>query len=368
MSAEDGAGGNEERIEALSGVLRALLRALDALAFVGRRLHPPRLATLVAEVAGVADDLRAGVAAFAAVDWPDHQAGLVRGIEASADNATLAFDGLRQAATDPDGLLQAYRALRYVPRAQEALYPLAAHLPPVSRFFLDQAGAADQDLQARLAAGAGGADIGVMHANNQKHERGGFSLYVPETYRAGTAHPVVVALHGGSGHGRGFLWTWLRHARARGVILVSPTSVGGTWSLMQPEIDTGHIAAILAHVRANWSIDEGRIMLTGMSDGGTFSYLCGLAEGATFSHLAPISAGFQPLLLEFIDRERLAGLPIRLTHGALDWMFPVDIARAAEASLSAAGAQVDYREIAELSHAYPAEENTAILDWFLGPR
>jgi phospholipase/carboxylesterase len=37
-----------------------------------------------------------------------------------------------------------------------------------------------------------------------------FSLYVPETYDAERAHPLVVALHGGSGNGGAFLWSWLR--------------------------------------------------------------------------------------------------------------------------------------------------------------
>ena len=41
-----------------------------------------------------------------------------------------------------------------------------------------------------------------------------------------------MALHGGSGNGRGFLWSWLRDARSRGAILVAPTATGHTWALM----------------------------------------------------------------------------------------------------------------------------------------
>jgi phospholipase/carboxylesterase len=46
-------------------------------------------------------------------------------------------------------------------------------------------------------------------------------------------------------------------------------------------------------------------------------------------------------------------------------MFPVSMARNARQALTAAGAQVTYREIADLSHVYPREEGSAILDWFL---
>ncbi len=81
-------------------------------------------------------------------------------------------------------LRQTYRALRQVSRAQEALYPVAAVLPSVSRFFLEPARRDDQALLDRLAAGAARADVrtGVMHAGNDTSERGGFSVYVPEDY------------------------------------------------------------------------------------------------------------------------------------------------------------------------------------------
>jgi phospholipase/carboxylesterase len=66
-----------------------------------------------------------------------------------------------------------------------------------------------------------------------------------------------------------------------------------------------------------------------------------------------------------MDPARIKGLPVYLTHGALDWMFPVQLARDAQATLTAAGADLLYREIADLSHAYPSDENARILDWFL---
>jgi phospholipase/carboxylesterase len=49
-------------------------------------------------------------------------------------------------------------------------------------------------------------------------------------------------------------------------------------------------------------------------------------------------------------------------------MFPVDGARTAYRALAAAGAAVSYREIADLSHAYPREGQGEVLDWFTTPR
>lgn len=50
---------------------------------------------------------------------------------------------------------------------------------------------------------------------------------------------------------------------------------------------------------------------------------------------------------------------------AVNRFFLEERARSDEA-LRAAGAKVVYREIADLSHTYPREENAAIMDWLLG--
>jgi phospholipase/carboxylesterase len=176
---------------------------------------------------------------------------------------------------------------------------------------------------------------------------------------------VIFALHGGSGHGRLFLWNWLAEARSRGLIIVAPTAVGSTWSLMEPDIDCGNLQEILTRVGERWNIDRTRMLLSGMSDGGTFTLLCGLAADSPFTHLAPVAASFHPLLLEMTEPQRLTGLPIHLTHGEQDWMFPVSVARMAYRTLAAAGAAITYREIADLSHAYPRDGQGEVVDWFL---
>jgi phospholipase/carboxylesterase len=190
-------------------------------------------------------------------------------------------------------------------------------------------------------------------------------VYVPEDYDPARAYPLVMALHGGSGHGRLFLWSWVREARGRGVILVAPTATGDTWSLMEPQVDSAHLAGVLQQVAQRWHVDPKRLLLTGMSDGGTFTLLSGLDDESPFTHLAPVAASFHPLLLTMADPRRVTGLPVYLVHGALDWMFAVSVARTAHRALTAAGAKVTYREIADLSHTYPREEGSRILDWLI---
>lgn len=331
-----------------------LLDTLDALSFVARHMHPPRLAELVATLGDRDAALRD---ALAGATWP---APLREPIEHATEAVLRACDGLRDAAGSPDGVRLAYRALRQVSRALEALYPLAALLPTVNRFFL---ATGDEAAVQRLARTD--ADVGVTHIANDTRERGGYSVYVPEDYDPARAYPLVMALHGGSGHGRLFLWSWLREVRGRGVILVAPTASGDTWSLMDPQVDSAHLANVLDEVAQSWHVDRAHLLLTGMSDGGTFTLLSGLDEDSPFTHLAPVAASFHPLLLAMADPARIKGLPVYLVHGALDWMFAVSMARTAQRALIAAGANVVYREIEDLSHVYPREEGTAILDWLL---
>jgi phospholipase/carboxylesterase len=246
------------------------------------------------------------------------------------------------------------------------LYPLASALPSVSRFFIEPSRRDDAALLARIqAARSPEPDTGVFHFDNETGSRGGFSVYVPEYLTRDMPAPIVFALHGGSGHGRVFLWSWLREARSRGVILVAPTATGDTWSLIEPGVDSSHLSRILGYVREHWSVEPTKMLLSGMSDGGTFTLLSGLDSGSPFTHLAPVAASFHPLLVAITEPERIRGLPIYLVHGALDWMFPIQTGRTARQALTIAGASVVFREIADLSHTYPRDENGPILEWLV---
>ncbi len=356
---------SEAVVDDIVAVLPPLLHSLEALAFIARHLNPPQFNSVM-QAAGTPDQalraVRAGLA-----DWPGEFANIQASLEAASEAALTAFEGLRAVQHGNGDLVGVFRALRYAARAQEALYPLAAKLPPVSSFFVDPSLRDDAGLLARLAEPAAD-NTGIVHDHNEPGSRGGFSLYVPEYYTPDRAWPLVMALHGGSGNGRGFLWSWLRDARSFGAIVIAPTATGNTWALMGEDSDTSNLARILDQVRGRWNIDPEKLLLTGMSDGGTFCYVTGLESASPFTHLAPVSATFHPLMAEIADARRLRGLPVYLVHGRLDWMFPVQVARQTRELLSAAGAEVTYREIKDLSHCYPREINAEILSWLGGER
>lgn len=354
---------DERALDDVVALLPPLLQALDWLGFVARYFDPAHYGQVMA---AVGEPEAALVAERHRLDaWPDSLGDVRQALAVASDAAIAAFAALRAAPEAEDGLMAVFRALRDLPTAQAALYPLARGLPPVSRFFLDPAHREDAELSRRLAQAPERPDTGVIHAG-EPGARGGFSLYVPETYEPTQAWPVVFALHGGSGNGASFLWSWLREARTFGAILVAPTSVGRTWAIQGDDADTPNLARILAAVRAQWRVDGSRLLLSGMSDGGTFAYVSGLEPGSPFTHLAPAAAAFHPMMAAYADPGRLAGLPIHIVHGVRDWMFPVSMAREAAQALSAVGADVTYRELADLSHTFPRELNGEILSWTKG--
>jgi phospholipase/carboxylesterase len=333
--------------------LTPLLQLMDTLARIARMMDPRRLQDLV-ELLGDQDNLLQQ-AIGSLTSEPAHQA------------ATLVLEacaGLRASTNSDSPFVSAIRAMRQYSRAQEALAALM-DVPEVGRYLLEPACREDEALLQRLAAPPH-PDSGVFHFSNQTDQRGGFSVFVPSWYDPTVPVPLIMALHGGSGHGRLFLWNWVPEARSRGMIVVSPTAVGRTWSLTEPEIDSRNLDTILAKVRDRWNIDPGHMLLTGMSDGGTFTLLSGLAPECPFTHLAPVATSFHPLMMAVTEPARLSRLPVHLTHGALDWMFPVDNARYAFQTLLMSGAAVTYRQIPDLSHAYPRDAQGEVLDWMLG--
>jgi phospholipase/carboxylesterase len=351
---------SEAVLDDIVAVLPPLLQSLESLGFIARHLNPPDF-DRVMEAAGQPDEALK-IVRSRLVNWPEQSAKVQTALQGACDAALAAFEGLRAVQRGDGDLVAVFRALRYLPRAQEALYPLAARLPPVASFFVNPDLRDNTDLLGRLATPAS-ETTGIIHDHNDPGSHGGFSLYVPEYYTPDRAWPLVMALHGGSGNGRGFLWSWLRDARSLGAILVAPTATGNTWALMGEDTDTPNLARILDTVSGRWNVDPARLLLTGMSDGGTFCYVTGLEGASPFTHLAPVAATFHPLMAEMADAGRLQGLPVYIVHGRLDWMFPVQVARQTRDALSAAGADVTYRELDDLSHCYPREMNAPILNW-----
>jgi len=348
--------GHRERVARAGG---ALLAALAALEDAFRRIHPPELPALRRALAPPAVHLAAARAALREGTVPEGRAPLHEHLDRALSLAGEALESLCAEAAPLETVPKVLAAMGLHARAQETLFPLRRVFPPVSHWFLEpaaraRAAALDPDPP---APGSG------LHVAGDPEGRGGFHLYVPESCGPDAPRPLVVALHGAFGHGRDFLWTWLREARSRRCLLMAPTSRDTTWSLQAPELDGAALRAMVAWVAERFPVDRERVLLTGLSDGATFALRAGLAPDTPFTALAPVAGVLHPAIWADGSLAHAAGRRIRLVHGARDWMFPVALAREAAARLEAAGAEVVYREIPDLSHTWPREENGPILAW-----
>ncbi len=256
-------------------------------------------------------------------------------------------------------MIQVMKAFRKICQAQESLYVIRSISSHLNRFFLEPQVYDRMDfLDPKPNQGI---PTGLIHegVENNYYARGALSLYIPESYDGKTPWPLVVALHGGYGHGRDFIWTWLREARSRKFMLLSPTSLDITWSLLNPKLDGTALYKMLDTVRSHWQVDSNRILLTGISDGGTFTLVCGMQKDSPFTAFAPVACTLSPMDISHAKDKRILWI-----HGALDWMFPVHTAQGACELLKMAGADIMLRVVNNLSHTYPREENDRILAWF----
>src|SRR6202140_3938162 len=141
---------SEAVVDDIVAVLPPLLQSLEALGFIARHLNPPDF-DRVMEAAGQPDQALKAVRPRL-TNWPEQFADVKSSLEAASDAALTAFEGLRKVQHGDGDLIAVFRALRHTARAQEALYPLAAKLPPVSSFLVAPNLSGNADLLARLAA------------------------------------------------------------------------------------------------------------------------------------------------------------------------------------------------------------------------
>src|SRR6266481_6941462 len=181
---------SEAVVDDIVAVLPPLLQSIEALAFVARHLNPPDFDRVMQAIGAPEEALRMVRARL--TEWPEQFADVGALLASSSDAALAAFEGLRAVQHGHGDMVAVFRALRYAPRAQEALYSLAEKFPPVSDFFLDPALRDDGALKAQLAAPRS-ENTGITHDHNEPGSRGGFSLYVPEYYTPDRAWPLVVA-------------------------------------------------------------------------------------------------------------------------------------------------------------------------------
>ncbi len=242
------------------------------------------------------------------------------------------------------------------------LYDIRGYLPVLQPYWVLPDALVQWDRLDTLSPGVD-VPVGLMH---QTDDTGSYSLYVPESYTPANNWPLVICLHSGYGRGDDYIWTWLRPAKSKGYIVLSPKSADVTWSILQLSRDTDAIVAMLDTICETYAVDRSRIYLTGLSDGGTFAYLMGLSQPGLFAGVAPIAGDILHGMADNMLRQKQGkDLPLFIVHGAHDAIFPVKSTQNAYKLLTHLGYSATYTELPDWGHAYTYSINEQlVLPWF----
>lgn len=135
-----------------------------------------------------------------------------------------------------------------------------------------------------------------------------YLLYVPSSYKPGRPMPLVVSFHGG-GDSADKMANYTKFpdlAEREGFIVAFPNGTfgkranGGTWNtgsgrdMGQAEKkgvdDLSFVGAMLSQIKRDYSIDSGRVYVTGMSKGGMMTYTVACHFADQIAAIAPISS------------------------------------------------------------------------------
>ena len=108
---------------------------------------------------------------------------------------------------------------------------------------------------------------------------------------------------------------------------------------------------MLEEVFGTYAVDRKRVYLTGLSDGGIYTYVLGLAFADIFAGIAPVAGRLHPAVDGMLKRKQGKELPILIVHGALDPIFSVGFTRQTHGLLTKLGYEVTYNELPDWGHA-----------------
>ncbi len=159
-----------------------------------------------------------------------------------------------------------------------------------------------------------------------------YHIHLPPGFSADKSAPLVIALHGGGGVGRGFdanttQGSLTAAADARGIVLVFPEGIDKQWNDGRSEVrtakpspdDVGFIAAIIDAMVKTYGIDPHRVYVAGISNGGFMSVRLALDLSDAIAAIAPVAAQF-PLALTGKTPQR--PISVMLVNGTEDPLVP----------------------------------------------
>ncbi len=176
------------------------------------------------------------------------------------------------------------------------------------------------------------------------------TVIIPGDYDPKVKYPVRVYLHGGIA--RASIESEARTPRRRldvppGCIAVYPSGFAEApwWSVLQLD----NLESTVTRLKRTYNVDENRVHLMGMSDGGTGAFYVGMRRPTPWSIIFPFNGSFRVLSNPDVRVEgdlyltNLVNLPAYIINGGRDQMYPVAATEPYITLLKRAGAPVVFR-------------------------
>jgi poly(3-hydroxybutyrate) depolymerase len=256
--------------------------------------------------------------------------------------AAIAAAGLQPAAAPADAAFAKY---------WDAKSPAEAAKPAGE---IVKSGATFDEVYPRLQRGRVYAKNAPTGAIRGRHGRFEYWLNIPAGYDAARKYQVRIQLHGGvmrpdaSLRGDGAL-------RLPGAeqIYISPAAWNDApwWSDAQIE----NLRSILDIVKRTYNVDENRVVLSGVSDGGTGAFYVAMRDTTPYASFLPLN-GYVLVLrspqLNVGDMflNNLRDKPLFVVNGGKDPLYPVDLVEPSLVHLNSGGVPITYRPQLNAGH------------------
>lgn len=194
----------------------------------------------------------------------------------------------------------------------------------------------------------------------------GYVTYLPKDYDENQKYPLVFFLHGAGERGDDLdvacRWGFMEHVREHGkeypFIFVAPQCPHGKyWGCF-----TESLLAFLDDICKTLPVDRERIYLTGLSMGGTGTFMLAMAAPERFAAIAPVcGTGI------YWYGEALTQIPVYMFHGDCDEIVPIQESISMLHSINKRGGNARLKICYGIGHnagdvAYAGDE---LVDWLL---
>ncbi len=167
-----------------------------------------------------------------------------------------------------------------------------------------------------------------------------FYEYVPR-HLGRKPYPALIFLHGSMGNFKGYMWVLKGLADSMGVAIIAPTYGCGNWYL---DRECSVLNAVYAYCRSNPELDPDKIILAGLSNGGTGVTRAVKDHGHRYAGVILLSAVVErgvisdpAFIANAVDGRFL------IIHGMDDNRIPAACARECEGMLKQEGLAVESR-------------------------